>query len=808
MAALIQNYRVSLKRPVYGVFLVIVLSVLAGCGSPEDRQARYFAHGQDFYQEGNFEKARVEFRNVLQIDPHNVEARMALARSLLGLQNWQDGARQLLAVLHEDAAHVGANFELGQLYLRARNIESARKHAEAILTVDANNPDGMTLLAGVLLAEGDAKGADEAIAKVLALSPWHKHATALEARLLVSRGDYSAAAQIVRHWLAQSPGDIEMRAVLVSILDEAGDIDSAIVEMAEVVALADDSLPYRLNLARYLLEHTRLDAAESVLREAATGFPDDSDSKIMLAEIVARKSGRPAAIALLRSMLSRNEGDYRLQFELGRLLVSESLWAEARTVYDDAIRRAGDKSPLANSARTRLAAVAARQGNLDEANNIITTVLQNNPRDKEGLTLRGTLALTRGDAAAAIADFRSVQREDAGDVNVRRMLVRAHLANHEPELAIDQLRKGIEQDPAATVLRAELADVYLRTNNVEGATDQLNDILRVEPANLDALKSLFQIDAARKDWFRALTDAQRIQQQFPDDSLGWHFAGIAYQAMHKPDDSISAFVTALEKAPDAIQPLTLLVRAYLSNQQQQRAFELVQTTLNSNNRNFVAANLLGELQLGVGDYEAARKAFELAMTANPRWDIPYRNLAATYLVLGDSAAVSKTLESGIAATKGSALLITTYANQMAEFGQLDKAIEKYSEILAANPDSELATNNLAMLLAEYRYDDPPSMARAKELVASLAGSDNPGYQDTVGWVYYRAGNFAEAVEYLQRAANAMSDSAVIRYHLGMALLAEGNKLSASSHLQFAVDAGVNFRGLETARARLTELAGI
>jgi tetratricopeptide (TPR) repeat protein len=138
-------------------------------------------------------------------------------------------------------------------------------------------------------------------------------------------------------------------------------------------------------------------------------------------------------------------------------------------------------------------------------------------------------------------------------------------------------------------------------------------------------------------------------------------------------------------------------------------------------------------------------------------------------------------------------------------GRIDDAIAAYEEILAVTPELPAVANNLAALIADYRTDEA-SLNQALDLALQFKDSDNPAFLDTLGWVYYRLGDFEEAVPYLEKSVEAAGSVSVLRYHLGMAYIAVGKTMSGKKELEAALaNEDATFTGVEEARAALAEL---
>ncbi|HET9363257.1 MAG TPA: tetratricopeptide repeat protein, partial [Vicinamibacterales bacterium] len=70
--------------------------------------------------------------------------------------------------------------------------------------------------------------------------------------------------------------------------------------------------------------------------------------------------------------------------------------------------------------------------------------------------------------------------------------------------------------------------------------------------------------------------------------------------------------------------------------------------------------------------------------------------------------------------------------------------------------------------------------------AVAASPDKPEVVDTLGWVYYKRNQPAQAIPYFQQCVQKSPTVAEYHYHLGLALLQNGDKPNARASLQRAL----------------------
>ena len=94
------------------------------------------------------------------------------------------------------------------------------------------------------------------------------------------------------------------------------------------------------------------------------------------------------------------------------------------------------------------------------------------------------------------------------------------------------------------------------------------------------------------------------------------------------------------------------------------------------------------------------------------------------------------------------------ANALVNRRAISEAISQYHETLRLNPESLLALNNLAWLLAtqpEAQFRNGPEAVQLAERTNQLAGGENPIILRTVAAAYAEAGRFGDAVRSAQKA---------------------------------------------------------
>jgi tetratricopeptide (TPR) repeat protein len=135
--------------------------------------------------------------------------------------------------------------------------------------------------------------------------------------------------------------------------------------------------------------------------------------------------------------------------------------------------------------------------------------------------------------------------------------------------------------------------------------------------------------------------------------------------------------------------------------------------------------------------------------------------------------------------------------------QPDKANEQYQTILNIDKNFYPAANNLAWNYAEHGGNLDIALGLAQKAVET---SNDPEIADTLGWILYKKGIYARALElFRENNEKTRSSNPVLLYHLGLAAYKEGDRTLARDSLTKALALNQSFPGAEDAKKVLAEV---
>ncbi len=222
----------------------------------------------------------------------------------------------------------------------------------------------------------------------------------------------------------------------------------------------------------------------------------------------------------------------------------------------------------------------------------------------------------------------------------------------------------------------------------------------------------------------------------------------------------------------------------------------------------------------VGDNQALADYMTQAVQKYPNDERGYQLLIAAQQQLGQTAAAQASaaklaalLQSKISAPGATDLASLTTALGQAYFdaGDTVRGTATYKKAIQAYPAEAGPLNNLAYAYAVRGTNLPEALTLAQNALALARkkGDDETTlaqYQDTLGWVQYQQGNYAEAEQNLLQAANTLPRQAETRYHLGLVAVAQGRMDAARSELTHAVRLAQGYAAAQQALDTLPKTA--
>ena len=143
---------------------------------------------------------------------------------------------------------------------------------------------------------------------------------------------------------------------------------------------------------------------------------------------------------LLTEAVDRNPGDCETRLELSEMLLLHGN-TEAAAFH---LQKLIEQNPDDPRSFVGLAEAMYKQRNLAEADRLVATALELDPRQTRGLLLRGKIAQSRGNDERALDDYYELLANEPDHVEATMLIARLHLRHGNGRIAAQMLRSIVE----------------------------------------------------------------------------------------------------------------------------------------------------------------------------------------------------------------------------------------------------------------------------------------------------------------------------------------------------------------------------
>jgi len=404
-----------------------------------------------------------------------------------------------------------------------------------------------------------------------------------------------------------------------------------------------------------------------------------------------------------------------------------------------------------------LAKIQERQENYKEAAKTYEKLIENVPNSDESLFSLANAYMRVRDFKQALHTMDKIEKAYGVTEEVVRQKQQVYLQMNKLDLAIKEMRKLIEANPTEMRYKLIIAELLLTNKMEKEAEELLLQILSKESNSYASLmlyslylnqnkkdKAEQQIDAPLSDPELNIDEKVRVLAQYlggfrsdeeaakvirwagliaksnPEDAKAWAFQGDFLNLNKQKKEARTSYLKSLH------------IKS--SNQQVWEQVILIGSELN--------------------EVDSVAKHASLALVDFPNNGVFWYYKGRANLFLKQNKEAAEALENarryqpdnvGLV-FECNAMLGDLY-NQTKEFAKSDEA---YEAALKSDGNNAMVLNNYSYFLSVRKE----KLAYAKKLGEKLVAleGDNPTYQDTYRWILYQLKDYAQAKEWLEKAA--------------------------------------------------------
>ena len=790
--------------PVFrGMLFLLAALLLSACGTSSLTEEQRFERAQELESSGDLRGALIEWKNVLQQNPSNADARLRLGLLNLDLGDLEAARLELRRAAELGADPTDVRPPLARIWLMEGDHQRVLDELDPADFTDepaSKRAEVMLLRGEAMAAQNRPDAAMDAFEEALALAPEFALVRVSIASLHIAQGQTDEARAQLQTALDMEPHLHQGWNLLGDLERSAGRLEAAAAAYGE--AIRHGPSPHFFHMKRALTRMAQQDmhGMQEDLQAMQRLGPREPSTAYVQGLVHYQESRYAEAQSAFEEALSRAPNFQPAVFFLGASHFAQQRWAQAEHHLERFLRA----HPESDEAARLLAAVRLQQGDPGRAEDLLSPVLGRNPDDVLALNLMGNLYLARGEHVGGIGHLRRLVSIQPDDPAARAALAAGLLRAGERDEGLREFAAAIEQAPDQHEMKAAYIVELIRDEEYDAALEaiaRLQEALPYNPLpyNLRAAAYIGQEDLgrAREALAQALeiapgdptvsfnlaqlelqsgdrAEARRVYQRSLQENPGHAGISLRLSQLEAEDGNLDAMRRVLEESiernPEELAPRLVLGRYHLSQNEPRRALALLEPVRQSAADDLQMLDLLARAQIAADrNTEAVITLRTLAQRAPESADARVR-LGSGFEQAGSSREAREQYQRAleIEPTHGEAL--QSLATLELREGRPDEALTLARRMQAQETVAAAghALEGRVHTAAGRHEQAVPALEQAYELDPSA------GHAVSLGLAQQQIGEPEAAVELLSARLDAYPDETAVRFNLAQALMATGD----------------------------------
>ena len=533
-----------------------------------------------------------------------------------------------------------------------------------------------------------------------------------------------------------------------AVFDLKGQYASAILEYQEALTL-DEQAGIHYALSKDYLILNKLPQALNHSQNAVRLSPNDVEYNYFLGNIYMVAKQIDSAEVQFNKVIELDSLHYQSYYSLGQVYEAKKP-LKALEVYERLLELTGPEW----SVLVKIADLNERMGNVDNTIKTVEKLLALNP----------------------------------SNLQLQKLLIESYLKTNRTMEALFMIDDALVMFPDDLSLIEYKGNAMVLEGRWDDASLEYSRLIQSDKISFESKKRIaagFVAEASKDS--NVIPIAKNVLLEIEKDSTDWQvFAFLGEIAYAEDNDSLAIeyFKSATNDAPLNAQLWNRLGIILFESQNFEMTVVEMKKAVNQFPDDFINNLILGLSLSQQQDVDGAARALEHAVKLNPN-DITALNAFGFTLNQQnrtDAAVVYLEkvlfLDSNNIQALGSLGMIY---DSMDEFRTSDSLYERALQIDSANA---LIANNYAYSLSERGVE----LEKALKLVRLAIEQDpeNSSYLDTIGWIYYKLGDYSNAEKYIKKAIEKDKNNAVLYDHLADILSKQNKNDEAKEYWQKAL----------------------